>query len=192
MKNQRTKDIIRTYGALIVLIALLVLNGFITPNFIHINTMWNLLIQSFSVIIISLGMTMVIATGGIDISVGSTMALSSILFAKLLIQQERNIILCLLAALLAKKGIMGSKHLVRTSIIGGLLILCIIGPLLDTATLFLESMMVTNLSAGAIYLSGLPVNAIHGAVTVVTLFVLCRPIQEKLERIKVKYGMMED
>ncbi|MBQ1310915.1 MAG: ABC transporter permease [Blautia sp.] len=101
MKNQRTKDIIRTYGALIVLIALLVLNGFITPNFIHINTMWNLLIQSFSVIIISLGMTMVIATGGIDISVGSTMALSSILFAKLLIQQERNIILCLLAALLA-------------------------------------------------------------------------------------------
>ena len=98
----------------------------------------------------------------------------------------------LLAALLARKGIMDSRHLVRTSIIGGLLILCIIGPLLDTATLFLESMMVTNLSAGAIYLSGLPVNAIHGAVTVVTLFVLLRPIQEKLERIKVKYGMMED
>ena len=98
----------------------------------------------------------------------------------------------LLAALLARKGIMGSKHLVRTAIIGGLLILCVIGPLLDTATLFLESMLVTDLSAKAIYLSGLPVNAIHGAVTTVTLLVLCRPIQEKLDRIKVKYGMMED
>ena len=98
----------------------------------------------------------------------------------------------LLAALLAKRGVMGSRHLVRTAIIGGLLILCVIGPLLDTATLFLESMMVNNLSAKAIYLSGLPVNTIHAAVTAVTLLVLCRPIQDKLDRIKVKYGMMED
>lgn len=98
----------------------------------------------------------------------------------------------LLAALLARKGIMGSEHRVRTAIIGGLLILCIIGPILDTATLFLESMMVTNLSAKAIYLSGLPVNAIHASVTAVTLLVLCKPFQEKLDRIKVKYGMMED
>ena len=98
----------------------------------------------------------------------------------------------LLAALLAKKGIMGSKNIVRTAVIGGLLILCIIGPLLDTATLFLAPMMVNGASAKAIYLSGLPVNAIHGAVTAVTLLILCRPIQEKLDRIKVKYGMMED
>lgn len=96
-----------------------------------------------------------------------------------------------IAALLAKKGIMSEKHRIRTALIGGLLILCVIGPLLDTATLFLESMMVNNLSAKAIYLSGLPVNAIHGAVTCVTLFVLCKPIKEKLDRIKIKYGMME-
>ena len=52
--------------------------------------------------------------------------------------------------------------------------------------------MVTDLSAKAIYLSGLPVNTIHAAVTAVTLLILCKPIQEKLDRIKVKYGMMED
>ena len=98
----------------------------------------------------------------------------------------------LLAALLAKRGIMGGEQRLRTAFTGGLLILCIIGPLLDTATLFLESMMVNNLSASAIYLSGLPVNAIHGAVTFVTLLVLCKPMQEKLDRIKVKYGMMEN
>ena len=97
----------------------------------------------------------------------------------------------LISALLAKKNIMSSKHLVRTAIIGGLLILCIIGPILDTSTLFMATAMVNKSSISAVYLAGLPVNAIHGAVTAVTLLILCRPIQDKLDRIKVKYGMME-
>jgi Ribose/xylose/arabinose/galactoside ABC-type transport systems, permease components len=46
------------------------------------NTIWNLLVQSTTVIILGLGMTVVIATGGIDISVGSVMALSGIIVAQ--------------------------------------------------------------------------------------------------------------
>lgn len=49
----------------------------------------------------ALGMTLVIATGGIDISVGSTMALSSIVLAKLAIHLEVSFGLSLLAALVA-------------------------------------------------------------------------------------------
>lgn len=101
MKKMKMNDIVRTYGALIVLIILLIINAVFTPNFLHMNTIWNILIQAFSVIIISLGMTLVIATGGIDISVGSTMALSSIIFAKLLITYEMNIFVALAAALAA-------------------------------------------------------------------------------------------
>ena len=101
MKNRTVSGVIQKYGALIVLIILLLINSAVTPNFVKLNTLWNLIIQSFSVIIISLGMTLVIATGGIDISVGSTMALSSILFAKLLIFYEQNIVVCLVVALLA-------------------------------------------------------------------------------------------
>lgn len=101
MKRSGVGDIVRKYGALIVLIALIVVNIFVTRNFLRLNTLWNLFIQAFSVIIISLGMTLVIATGGIDISVGSTMALASIIFAKLLITYEMNFAVSMGAALLA-------------------------------------------------------------------------------------------
>ncbi len=101
MRKEQIGDISRKYGALIVLVLLIVINAVITPNFLHINTMWNILIQAFSVIVISMGMTMVIATGGIDISVGSTMALASIIFAKLLIEYQMNFVVSLFAALFA-------------------------------------------------------------------------------------------
>ena len=101
MKKMKLNEVVRIYGALIVLLVLLLVNSIVTPNFLHMNTIWNILIQAFAVIIISLGMTLVIATGGIDISVGSTMALSSIIFAKLLVTYEMNIFVALLAALAA-------------------------------------------------------------------------------------------
>ena len=41
------------------------------------------------------------------------------------------------------------------------------------------------------YLSGIPFNAVHGLAVFLTLLVLARPMIEKLDRIKVKYGMME-
>lgn len=96
----------------------------------------------------------------------------------------------LLAGWLGRKGIMTPDKRLRTAIIGGLSVLCFIGPLLDTATLFLISMQVNTSSIGAVYLAGIPVNAIHGLATFLTLLLLCRPITEKLDRIRVKYGMM--
>jgi ribose transport system permease protein len=90
---------IQRYGAAVVLALLTVVNMAVTPNFTHINTLWNILLQSFPVMMIAVGMTFVIATGGIDISVGSTMALSSIVLAKLLITQHLSFEISLAAAL---------------------------------------------------------------------------------------------
>ena len=96
----------------------------------------------------------------------------------------------LLAGLLARKGIMTEKKRVRTAVIGFLIILCIVGPILDTCTVFTMNSVITAASAGAIYLSGLPVNIVHGTATALTLLILCKPLMEKLERIRIKYGMM--
>jgi ribose transport system permease protein len=85
MINVRANVILTKYGVGIVLLGMVMINAVITPNFVHINTLWNILLQSFPVMMIAIGMTFVIATGGIDISVGSTMALSSIVLAKFLI-----------------------------------------------------------------------------------------------------------
>lgn len=80
-KNER----ISKYGALIALIVLVMINLAITKNFFSLRTLWNLLSQSTTVIILALGMTVVIATGGINIAVGSMMALSAVIAAKFIL-----------------------------------------------------------------------------------------------------------
>ena len=73
---------------------------------------------------------------------------------------------------------------------GGICVLLLIGPILDTCSLFTMSTEITAASAAGIYLAGLPVNAVHAFATFLTVFFLGKPIEEKLDRIKVKYGMM--
>ena len=77
------------------------------------------------------------------------------------------------------------------SLFGFLVIVVIVGPILDTCTLFTMTTAVNGASAATVYLAGLPVNLIHGVAVFVTLFFLTVPITDKLERIKIKYGMME-
>lgn len=96
------------------------------------------------------------------------------------------------AGLLAKAGILHGEKRVPAAIYGGIVVLGVVGPLLDTSTLVSVSMQVNVESAAAIYLSGLPVNAVHALVTVLTILLLSKPITEKLNRIKIKYGMMEE
>ncbi|MBQ0058384.1 MAG: ECF transporter S component [Lachnospiraceae bacterium] len=97
-----------------------------------------------------------------------------------------------IGGVLCRKGLIkGDKPLVP-AIISGLLCIIVVGPILDTSTLLVMSNMVDTTSAGAVYLSGLPVNAVLGAATFVTVLVLAKPMLEKLDRVKVKYGMMEE
>ena len=75
--NKNLYNFIVDYSALIVALVLIIINVIFTPNFFAITTISNIVIQMTSTLLISLGMTWVIASGGIDISVGSVMALSS-------------------------------------------------------------------------------------------------------------------
>lgn len=84
MENIKKIDITKLalrYGAVVFFLLLLLYNCFLTPNFVRLNTVQNLFVQSFPVILISFGLTLVIATANIDISVGSGMALSAMIFA---------------------------------------------------------------------------------------------------------------
>ena len=67
--------------ALILFLVLLVFNIVATNNFLSWITFNNFFKQVSRVCLVSLGMSLVIATGGIDISVGSAMALGSVLAA---------------------------------------------------------------------------------------------------------------
>ncbi len=73
-----------TYGALAALVLLVLLNVIFTPNFAAANNLANILLQVAPTVLVAIGMTLVIATGGIDLSVGSVMAIASAVAAKTL------------------------------------------------------------------------------------------------------------
>jgi ribose/xylose/arabinose/galactoside ABC-type transport system permease subunit len=75
--NFRLADYAPTYGALAALILLLVLNALFTPNFAAFDNFRNILVQATPTMLVAVGMTFVISTGGIDLSVGSIMAIAS-------------------------------------------------------------------------------------------------------------------
>jgi ribose transport system permease protein len=71
------------YGTLSFFVILLLSNAFITPNFVSYGTIRNLLLQVFPIMLVSLGMMMVISSGGIDVSVGVVMSISASVTVKL-------------------------------------------------------------------------------------------------------------
>lgn len=75
--NFKIADYAPTYGALAALVLLLVVNLIFTPNFADVDNFRNILVQVTPTMLVAIGMTFVIATGGIDLSVGSTMAIAS-------------------------------------------------------------------------------------------------------------------
>ncbi len=64
------------YGALAALVVLVLFNAIFTSNFATTSNLWNLLLQVSTPLIVAIGMTLVMATGGIDLSVGSVMAMA--------------------------------------------------------------------------------------------------------------------
>jgi len=65
------------------------------------------------------------------------------------------------------------------------------GILLDTAAaVMFSSGELTFPALAATYLTGMPLNMVHGIATVFFLGVLARPMIEKLERVKKKYGLL--
>lgn len=95
-----------------------------------------------------------------------------------------------LAGILFKKGRL-KKNRIALCIYGGLATFFIYGILLNTASVF---MMYSKFSIEvfiACIISGIPFDAVHAVSTVFFLFVISQPMIEKLERIKIKYGLIE-
>lgn len=67
----------RDRGVYVAFFALVLFNVIFTTNFATTSTIFNLLVQVSPVLIVSLGMALVIGTEGIDLSVGSVMAIAS-------------------------------------------------------------------------------------------------------------------
>jgi len=74
----------RQFGTLLGLLALSLALWILTPHFLTVSNLLNVLEQSSINAIVAAGMTFAIISGGIDLSVGSVLALSGIVLASLL------------------------------------------------------------------------------------------------------------
>jgi ribose/xylose/arabinose/galactoside ABC-type transport system permease subunit len=71
--------ILQRYGVGGALVLLILFNLLVTPNFATWQTLYVNLTQVCTIVIVAVGMTLVIATGGIDLSVGALMAIAGAL-----------------------------------------------------------------------------------------------------------------
>jgi energy-coupling factor transport system substrate-specific component len=76
-------------------------------------------------------------------------------------------------------------------IYGALSTLIVYGLIVDTSTVFTTYSRFTWELALAAYSSGFVFNLIHAASTVVFLLLLAKPLLKKLNRVRVKYGLLE-
>ena len=88
---------LQRFAALGALVALVLFNAVFTPNFATAGNLWNVLLQVSPVLLTAIGMTFVIATRGVDLSVGSTMAVAAAIAAVLL---DRGVVVAVLGALI--------------------------------------------------------------------------------------------
>ena len=95
------------------------------------------------------------------------------------------------SGILFQKGWLKARK-ISLCIYGFLATVFIYGGIMNPASLVMTSYAITKRNLLAIYMSGLPVDLVHASATVIFLWVASKPMIEKLERIKVKYGMIEE
>ena len=99
-------------------------------------------------------------------------------------------IMGLLAGILFRKGILHRDRF-SLSVFGGLVTFLIYGGIMNPASVLMYQpdpewgMILTA------YVTGVPADAIHALATVMFLWFLSEPMLEKLDRVKVKYGLIE-
>ena len=96
-----------------------------------------------------------------------------------------------LAGLAFEKGLL-KRNPIHLAVFGFGCVLCIIGPLLDTCSVFLMAGDMSREYIAAIYASGLPVNVTQSVSTALVMLLLAKPMLEKLDRVKQKFAIGED
>lgn len=95
-----------------------------------------------------------------------------------------------LAGILFRKGFL-RRNTIALCIFGGLATFLIYGGIMNPAAVLMFQAKPTVEMFYLAYLRGIPFDLVHAAATVTFLYFIAKPMLEKLDRIKVKYGLLE-
>jgi len=107
-KNINLKELLFKYKSLIGLVLLIGIVSILNPAFLSGKNILNILRQTSVNAIIAAGMTFVILTGGIDLSVGSILAISGAVCASLMVNGQNMILAVIIAIIIG--GVFGTLN----------------------------------------------------------------------------------
>ena len=96
----------------------------------------------------------------------------------------------LLGGILFRKGLLHRDRF-SLSVFGGLVTFLIYGGIMNPASVLMYQQNVSWKMILSAYITGVPADAVHALATVLFLWFLSESMLEKLDRVKVKYGLLE-
>lgn len=141
------RRVIEKYAILLGFLVVCIILSFLCPNFLTVANILNVLRQVSITGIMAIGATFVILTGGIDLSVGSVLALAGILAAGLQVNHQAGILASVFLPLLVT-GLLGA-------VIGVVITQCKVAP-------FVMTLGVMSIARGAtlVYSNGYPISGL--------------------------------
>lgn len=94
------------------------------------------------------------------------------------------------AGILFRKGLLRRTR-VSLCVFGGLAAILIYGGIMNPASALMWANSLNWKMIATYYVTGFPMDLVHAAATVIILWFAALPMLEKLDRIKVKYGLVE-
>ena len=95
-----------------------------------------------------------------------------------------------LAGVLYRRGVL-RRGRGALSVFGAVMAIAVYGVIMNVSSAFTWYTELSWRSVLAYCISGFPVDAVHAAATVIYLWIFGEPMLEKLDRVKVKYGILE-
>ena len=114
--NIGVSDLVRKYGLILALLLGVVILSIISDAFLTFNNLMNVLRQVSINGILAVGMTLVILTAGIDLSIGALMAVAAVIAASIVAQNPDAVFPALLAAIAASSLLGGVSGVMSTKL----------------------------------------------------------------------------
>lgn len=176
------KKLIQKQGALVGLLVIIVALAILSPNFLTMDNLMNVFRQVSINALIAFGMTFVILTGGIDLSVGSILALSSALTAGFMVGGMNSILAMFIGILLgALMGAANGVAVAKGKIAPFIVTLATMTIFRGLTLVYTEGKPITGISdsfafqlVGRGYFFGIPFPVVITVIAFIILYILLR------------------
>ncbi len=180
--NKRLGSILGKLGPLLGLLLIAVVISILNPGFLTAGNLLNVLRQVSINALIAFGMTFVILTGGIDLSVGSTLALSSAVSAMMMANGLDPLLAVLVGLVIgALLGAVNGLVIAKGKVAPFIATLATMTIFRGITLVLLDGRPVSGLSDGGFfdlmgkgYLLGIPIPAVLMMITFVILFIILK------------------